>query len=144
MRLSENAKVGLGMTKEQQKIIQALCKKYNFSFCGLFGSGVERIKISRDYDLAFHVGHEISSAIKFEILKILQPYFDKPLDVILIQPSTDPLLAYEIALKGKLIYELRTESFLEFQTSAWKEYLDTQRYRDYEKEYIRKKIKNVS
>jgi hypothetical protein len=56
----------------------------------------------------------------------------------------DPLLAYEISTKSKLIYESQKDSFLEFQGRAWKDYLDSQRYRDYEKKYIKKRIKNVS
>lgn len=132
------------MTKEQQQKILAVCKKHRFSFCVLFGSAAEEAHHQRDYDLAFYVGHEISGAIKFDLLKELQSFFDKPIDIVLLQPSTDPLLAYEIAHKGRLICELKQESFLEFQTRTWKKYLDTQRYRDYEKEYIRKKTKNVS
>lgn len=134
------------MTEEQKIKIQQICKKYGLRFCVLFGSGVSTTgkNFQRDYDLAFYGGKRLSEELRLNFFNKLQPFFDKPLDIILIQPLMDPLLAYEISTKGKLIYESVEDAFLEFQTRAWKDYLDSERYRKYEKEYIRKKIKNVS
>ena len=134
------------MTKKQTLKIVDACKKHGFDFCVLFGSSVDKKlkKYKRDYDLAFYSMKYVSGSLKLKLLEELQLFFDKTIDITLIQPLMDPLLAYEISKKGRLMCELKEDSFLEFQGRAWKDYLDSQRYRDYEKEYIKKKIKNVS
>ena len=134
------------MTKKQTQKILELCKKYNFCFCVLFGSGADKKlkKHVRDYDFAFYSEKHISGNLKFTLIEKLQAFFDKSIDITILQPLSDPLLAYEISTKGKLICELKEDSFLEFQGRAWKDYLDSQRYRDYEKEYIKKRVKNVA
>lgn len=134
------------MTEKQKQKISEICKRYHFYFCVWFGSAVDPKlkKHSRDYDLAFYGGQALKEDLKFELYKELSPFFKKPVDVILIQLLMDPLLAYEISTKGKLVYESKKDSFLEFQGRAWKDYLDSKRYRDYEKTYLKKRIKNVS
>lgn|SRR3989338_4078216 len=134
------------MTDIQKQKIYEVCKKNNFYFCVFFGSGAdEKIKkYQRDIDLAFYAGKRIPTKKSLEIYQELMPHFDKEIDVVLIQPLMDPLLAYEISVNGKCVCELKEDSFLEFQTRAWKDYLDSQRYRDYEKKYIERKVKNVS
>lgn len=134
------------LSAAQKQKIKALCRKYDLYFCVLFGSGssAKNRKLQRDYDLAFYGGQRLPSDLKLKLYHVLQPLFDKPVDVILVQPLMDPLLAYEISTKGKLVVELQKDSFLSFQTRAWKDYLDSKRYRDYEREYIRRKVKDVS
>ena len=134
------------MTKKQKNKILTMCKKYRLYFCIWFGSGVEegRKRYQRDYDLAFYGGKHLKGDLTLKLQKELLSFFDKPIDIILIQPLMDTLLAYEISTKGKLVCELKKDSFLEFQGRTWKDYLDTQRYRDYEKIYIEKKVKHVS
>ena len=134
------------MTEIQKKEIVRLCHKHHLWFCVLFGSGADEKNkhLQRDFDLAFYGGKRLPTDVKLVLFDELQPYFEKPVDIILIQPLMDPLLAYEISIKGKLICELKEDTFLTFQTRAWKDYFDSERYREYEKKYIRKRIKNVS
>jgi len=134
------------MTKKQSAKLLQVCKKHGFQFCILFGSSANKAlkKHKRDYDLAFYSGKNIPGKIKFTLIEELQSFFDKPIDITLIQPLGDPLLTYEVSTKRNLICEVKKDSYLEFQGRAWKDYLDSQRYRDYEKEYIKKKVKNVS
>ncbi len=134
------------MTEKQKQKISEICRKYHFHFCVWFGSGVDKKlkKHSRDYDLAFYAGRSIPGDLRLKLYEELTPHFNKSIDIVLIQPLMDPLLAYEISTKGQLIYESKKDSFLEFQGRAWKDYLDSERYRDYEKKYLKKRIKNVS
>ena len=134
------------MIPKQKQKISRLCKKYGFLFSVWFGSGVDKKlkKYQRDYDIAFYKGKHIDGHIMPTLYKELQPLFDKPIDIILVQPLMDPLLAYEISTKGQLLCELKKDSFLEFQGRAWKDYLDSEHYRKYERAYIKKRVKHVS
>jgi len=47
-----------------------------------------------------------------------------------------PLMKYQVARDGKLIYEKNTEDFLKFRVHAWKEYADTAKFRKIQKDSI--------
>ena len=47
-----------------------------------------------------------------------------------------PLLSYQVAKNGQLIYELSLGQFTKFRIQAWKKYADTAKFRKIEKESI--------
>ncbi|MBE9071073.1 nucleotidyltransferase domain-containing protein [Microcystis sp. LEGE 08355] len=71
-------------------------------------------------------------------LSILSELFEINRDSIdLIElDRCSPLMKYQVARDGKLIYEKNTGDFLKFRVCAWKEYADTAKFRKIQKDSI--------
>ncbi len=71
-------------------------------------------------------------------LSILSELFEINRDLIdLIElDRCSPLMKYQVARDGKLIYEKNTGDFLKFRVRAWKEYADTAKFRKIQKDSI--------
>ena len=71
-------------------------------------------------------------------LSILSELFEINRDSIdLIElDRCSPLIKYQVARDGKLIYEKNTGDFLKFRVCAWKEYADTAKFRKIQKDSI--------
>ena len=102
------------MTPEQKQKILKVCKKFHFDFAVLFGSSSQKSQFARDHDIAFYSRKKTASELSLKLSSDLYPFFTKPVDIIILTSTTDPLLSYEIAHKGELICELKKESFLQF------------------------------
>lgn len=68
------------------------------------------------------------------LAKVFQISSDK-IDVINLSKCS-PLLAFNIAKDGKVVYERTSGEFIYFQMKAWKIYADTQKFRKLQKENI--------
>ena len=59
-------------------------------------------------------------------------------DLVLLGPGTDPLLLYEIFMRGMPLFEARLGAFQERRLLAWKIYLDTAPLRELERDYVKR------
>ncbi len=74
----------------------------------------------------------------FEVPHILGSLFNlnsEKIDVVELDRSS-PLLGFQVARDGKLLYERQPDEFIKFQCKAWKIYADTAKFRKSQQESI--------
>ncbi len=111
----------------------------------LFGSrATGNIHAESDWDFAVLYDEEIRRAyIKdawswFEIDLILSNLFkisDTKVDVVELNHCS-PLIGYIVARDGKLLYEKNPGEFIRFTCKAWKNYADTEKFRNAQRKSI--------
>jgi len=69
----------------------------------------------------------------------LERLFQKPVDLVILSSTTDPLLLNEIFTDGEPLYQRETDIFYRWKTFAWHCYMDTQWIRDMQWEWIQRK-----
>ena len=74
----------------------------------------------------------------FEVPQLLSDAFNLNSDKIDVVDLNrcPPLLGFQVARDGKLLYEQQSGRFLDFQCQAWKVYADTAKFRKAQKESI--------
>lgn len=116
-----------------------ICEKANIALLVLFGSRAKgKVHAESDIDLAVKPVHgHIVDKLKliFEFGELLKT---EGIDLVVLTPETDPVLLYEIFMNGRPLYENSPELFEREKLRAWKLYLDTERLRRYQKEYLRR------
>lgn len=129
--------------------IERFCIKNNIILFVIFGSLIHgRPYKASDVDIALLFDKKISPPDKLQIIyELIEIFEDKKIDIVYLGSHTDPLLLYEIFLKGKAIYEASPGIFEDQKLRAWKLYLANKKVFKRENEYIKKlgeKLKNVS
>ena len=112
----------------------------------LFGSrATGHVHTESDWDFAAFYDEEsrqahMKNALSwFEVPTILSHLFEIPvqkIDVAELNCCT-PLLGYNVARDGKLLYENQPHEFINFQCKAWKVYADTAKFRQAQRETIK-------
>ncbi len=132
----------------ENKKITSFCKENNIELLVVFGSqAFGKIHPSSDIDVAvkFRHGKEIS---KLKLIYRLDDLFHgKNIDLVILRTETDPLLLFEIFFNGKFIYEEYPGLFDKERLRAWKLYIDTEKLRLMQKEYLKefvRKMRNVA
>jgi len=122
----------------KDKEIQEFCKENKIELLILFGSHAsEETHPKSDIDVAvkFKRGTEIS---KLELIYKLDDLFNgKSIDLVVLTTDTDPLLLYEIFFNGRPLYEKDPDIFEKEKLRAWKLYLDTEKLRVIQKQYLK-------
>jgi predicted nucleotidyltransferase len=129
----------------KDKEIQEFCKENKIELLILFGSHAsEETHPKSDIDVAvkFKRGTEIS---KLELIYKLDDLFNgKSIDLVVLTTDTDPLLLYEIFFNGRPLYEKDPDIFEKEKLRAWKLYLDTEKLRVIQKQYLKKFAEKAS
>ncbi|GBE41056.1 MAG TPA: nucleotidyltransferase domain-containing protein [Nitrospirae bacterium] len=125
--------------------IKTFCKTHGIDLLVLFGSSAgNKHEISRDIDLAVKLkkGTNIS---KLDLIYKLDDFFmGKKIDLVLLTADTDPLLLYEIFMKGVCLFEQKKNLFEMDKLRAWKLYLDTDKIRNMRGKYLKNFVRKVS
>lgn len=118
--------------------INKFCRENGIDLLVLFGSSASgKPETSRDIDLAvkFKEGTNIS---KLDLIYKLDDFFmGKKIDLVLLTADTDPLLLYEIFMKGACLFERKKNLFEMDKLRAWKLYLDTDKLRNMRGKYLK-------
>lgn len=129
-------------------VLQKICQDFHLSFVVLFGSRAFREKgFKEDYDLAvfcqrhFNFEEEIELAGKFS--QILQ---NDALDLVILNRAS-PLLQYEVATSGQLLFEQDIGSFNTFCWRALQVWNDNKKFYQqnlaYVKSFLKERQNNV-
>ncbi|MDI3311714.1 MAG: nucleotidyltransferase domain-containing protein [Thermoanaerobacterium sp.] len=120
--------------------IENIIKKFKLKLLILFGSYAKGLNNENsDIDLAFESYEALSYDEDMKLLSNLSVYFKtEKIDLVNIKKA-DPLLLYQIAKYGKLLYG-SLEHFIEFKCYASFRYADTQFLREQRRQYLRKEI----
>lgn len=124
--------------------IEVFCKANHIELLILFGSRAKkRLHARSDFDLAIKPcqGQAVD---KLGLIYKLGELFDTDdIDLVILTPDTDPVLLWEIFMEGRLIYERMAGLFEKEKLRAWKIYLDTERFRKYRREYVKRFVRKV-
>lgn len=123
--------------------LKPIIDKYNIILLVTFGSfGTPRFNSNSDIDIAFKSKEELSNDEKLNLIKGFIDYFKRDnIDLVDIRRAS-PLLLYEIACNGKVLYE-DNNSFLHFKLHASFRYSDTKHLRKARKAYLDNRIKDL-
>ena len=119
-----------------------LAKKYNLALLVLLGSyGTENFKTGEsDIDIAFLAGTALQGNRCMQLLNDLSMLFEYGnIDLIDLKKASG-LLKYEIADKGRLLYESKNGFFLRYSLYCLRYYYDTKKFRVLKKEYFQEKL----
>jgi predicted nucleotidyltransferase len=107
------------------KNIREICREFGLSFIVLFGSRASGNKgFKRDYDIAVLPSRPLEEKEELGLIcKIARDLQSDDLDLIFLDRSA-PLLGYEIAMNGSLIYEKDEGSFNNFRWRALQRWND--------------------
>ncbi len=99
--------------------------------CILFGSyAIGKIHSKSDIDIALTFEKNYMDYNKLSLICELEKFFDIQVDLVIMTPTTDPLLRYEVLSSGKALDMSESQRFEASKLCAWKIYLDTQKIRD--------------
>ena len=121
----------------QQSQIREFCKRNNILLFVIFGSHARGKNNSRsDIDVALILENNKSTANKLRLIFELEGIFPKQVDLVIVNPNTDPLLQFEIFKIGVPLFENKSNLFEEYKLRAWKSFQDTKKIRDLKQQYI--------
>ena len=133
----------MDITTAQKSKINDFCSQHQIALFIIFGSQVKgKIHSNSDIDIAVSFEDHAKSVNKLRLIFELEGIFEKQVDLVILNPMTDPLLRFEVFSRGKPFYMSKPHLFDEARLHAWKLYLDTEKIRtlkvQYVKNYIRK------
>ncbi len=148
--------------KDQKFLDQVarFCKENHLAMMVLFGSQVTgELTFKSDIDVAILLKETIKrfqrpidfgqippdirriQEEKIELMGLLNDFFmSDQVDMTILTPETDPLLAYEIFRKGIPLYEEHPGIFDEWYLRSWKLYIDSAKFRRLQLERLKKSI----
>ena len=118
------------------------CKDFNLSAIILFGSRLPQRKgLKKDYALSILPRGRIEEGERLSLIcQLSQILKTDDLDLVILN-STSPLLQYEIAQKGQIIYERDKGSFNQFQWYALQRWNDNRKFYNLASKYIKDYLK---
>lgn len=127
------------------KKLETIATNYKLDLIILFGSEANGLTSrSSDIDIAIRTAKkEIDVTYESLLLSSLIEFFGRDKIDVVILNYADPLLQYEIATKGRLIYEKVQGSFNKFQVQAMKENNDAQKFYQLDRMYIKNFLKGA-
>lgn len=133
------------MVEWDQKRLKQVARKYGLDLVVAFGSQVSgRTRAASDMDVAvrFKPGRARSGSLELEVASQLDSVFPETLqlDVSFLNDASS-LLLFEVATRGKPIYELKPLLFWQFQSYAARRYDDDYKFRLRREAYLQDRVK---
>jgi predicted nucleotidyltransferase len=117
-----------GLAAEQQAELAAWCERAGLQLCVLFGSRAsEQWRPDSDYDLAALPAPAPLQRLEWQMQ--LEELLGGEIDLVALSPATEPVLGWEIARSGRLIYEARPGLWAAEQAKRWHSYNDALPFR---------------
>jgi predicted nucleotidyltransferase len=120
--------------------LKKLCKKYGILLIILHGSYVKgNVREKSDIDIGILSRKKFDSSKQLNILNDLGEVFGDRFDPVFLN-GAEPLISYQVAIHGKLLFEEEEGIFQRFRIQAIARYLDTKKFRILEKSYLKRVI----
>ena len=120
-----------------------MCQKYNLSLVILHGSYAKGTTTFRsDFDVGLLGEPKIIEEKYFDILRDFSSIFGDKFDPVFLN-GAEPMIMYQIAINGRPLYEKIEGLFGSFKVYALARYLDTEKFRLLEKQYIKSVIQKM-
>ncbi len=120
------------------------CGTQRVAFAALFGSAAQgRATGQSDVDLAFWMQRTPTPSCELDLINALTPLFHRnDVDVVVLNHA-NPLLQWQVASTGTLLYERRAGAFRLFQLAAMKRYDDSRRLLALQDRFLDRLVKGV-
>ena len=127
-----------------QKDLKKICQEFGLSFVVLFGSRASGKKgFKDDYDLGVFSSPSLKEKEELALIcRFSQVLRSDALDVVFLDQSP-PLLCYEIANNGLLLYERDEGSFDRFRWQALQRWNDVKKFYAQNRPYIKNYLKET-
>lgn len=126
------------------KQINEFCHQNKIALFIIFGSYAKaKTHAMSDIDIALNFQDRNAQIDKLQLIFELEGIFDQQVDLVVLTPFTDPVLLFEIFTNGKPIFEKEPFLFEEHKLIAWKKYLDTEKFRGMQHQYIKNYVRKL-
>lgn len=115
-------------------VLAALCDEFGVDLLVRFGSSVDRPESAGDVDLAYSFRHG-STPDDLGVVNALGERYGDALDLMPLDRA-GAVAAYAALGLGEVLVELTPEKFATRQMSAFRDYADTQKFRDLQLELM--------
>lgn len=127
--------------KFNQEKLEGFCQKHNLKLLVLHGSYAKgKATDKSDIDIGILSQEKIDSSKYFNILRDFSEIFGDKFDPVFLN-GAEPMISYHVALAGKPLYEKAKGIFANFRIQSIGRFLDTKKFRELEKYYIKKAIR---
>jgi predicted nucleotidyltransferase len=124
--------------------VEKFCRDNHIDLMIVFGSQAKKsTRADSDFDLAVKLPRECAIDKLYLIYKLGELFNTDVLDLVILTSDMDAVLLREIFMEGKLLYESVPGLFEKEKLRAWKIYLDTEKLRSYQKEYLKKIVRKA-
>lgn len=129
--------------KVPKKKIAALCRKHRVILMILHGSQASgRANSQSDVDIGILTAANIDSERYLGLIHDFSEIFGDQFDPVILN-GAEPLITYQVAIHGKPLFEKAKGAFASFQVRAISRYLDSKKFRELEKIYIKRAVAGV-
>jgi predicted nucleotidyltransferase len=120
--------------------LKELCQKHALKLLVLHGSQVKgNTTVNSDIDVGILGQNKIGYKEYSAILNDFGGLFGDKFDPAFLN-NAEPMICYHVALSGRPLYEQKKGDFLNFKVQAIGRYQDTKKFRDLEKQYIKRAV----
>jgi len=111
-------------------IVIPWCQQQPVSLCVLFGSqATDQMHPQSDVDLAVWPAQVLPVTARLEWVVELETRLNQDVSLVIVSPDLDPVLQFEIARQGQLIFEARAGLWEEERLHLWHAYNDSLPFR---------------
>jgi len=130
------------LERKRDNLMQA-CQEYGLSLVVLHGSYAKGIPAANsDIDIGLLGDDKIIKEKYFEILKDFASIFGDKFDPVFMN-GAEAMILYHIAINGIPLFERRKGLFNSFKLAAIARYMDTKKFRQLERQYIKSAIERM-
>jgi len=135
---------GQEMIRIEPGIVVRICEEFRLSFVVLFGSQLLAKKgFKNDYDIAVSFRDKMSSDKELELIsRFSQVLSSDAVDMVILN-FAHPLIQYEVATCGRLLYERETGLFDRFRWQAVQRWNDNKKFSHLKLDYIKDYLAEV-
>lgn len=127
---------------ERLAALRAWCARQGIVVAALFGSrATGRARDQSDYDLALAPAPPPAERLDWQAE--LEAILERDADLVFLSPETDPVLGWEIARHGRLLYEARPGDWAAWRARLWHAYNDALPFRRALEESLRRYAEEV-
>jgi len=133
----------MNLLNVDEKKLAALCRKYSILLVVLHGShAAGRARENSDIDIGILAGKKQNTETQIDIFADFSDLFGDKFDPVFLN-GAEPLITYQVAIHGTPLYEERKGIFQEFQIQAAARYMDTKKFRQLEKLYLKRALNKI-
>lgn len=123
-----------GLKHLNKRSLGELASRYPIRLMVLFGSSVDgTVRKESDLDVGIYLEGSIGVKEETKLIEALTHAFKRDdLDPVILNVAS-PLLLFEVAKKGRLLFERKEGAFLQFRLMAMKKYWEYAKFRKYRK-----------
>ncbi|MBS3818000.1 nucleotidyltransferase domain-containing protein [bacterium] len=129
--------------KINKQRLNRLCQKYHIQLLILHGSFAQgHPRDQSDIDIGILGRKKFDLKTQLNMINEFSEVFGSQFDPVFLN-GAEPLITYQVAVNGKALYEEKKGNFQRFRIQAVARYMDSKKFRQMEKLYIKKALGKI-